>query len=79
MGLTSYKHDPCLFFRIIDDSPPPVTPRHTIHVGLYVNDSVSFSESDAEDSCFKKLPNNKVTTDFMGNADFFLRSPFECN
>ena len=77
MGITSYKHDPCLFSRVIDDSTPPTTPRHPIHIGLYVDDFFSFSESDAEESRFKKLLNKKVATDFMGDSDLFLGSSFK--
>ena len=77
MGLTPSKHNPCLFSGVIDDGTPLSTPRYTIHVGLYVNDFVFFSGSDAEESCFKHLLNEKVTTHFMGNIDFFLGSSFE--
>ena len=48
-------------------------------MGLYVNDFLFFSESDSEESRLKRLINNKVTTDFMGDAEFFLESSFECN
>ena len=38
-----------------------------------------FSESDAEESRFKKSPNENVATDFMCDADFFLISSFKWN
>ena len=72
MGLTPYKHNPYLFSGFIDDSTHPATPQHAIHVGLYIDDFIFFLESDAEESRFKQLLNNKVATDFMGDADFFL-------
>ena len=77
--LTSSKHNPCLLFGIIDNSTPPETTQHIIHVGLYVNNFVFFLELDAENYHFKKSLNNKVTTNFMGGADFFIRSSFEWN
>ena len=79
MDITSSRNKPCILSGIINDSTPPATPQHTIHIGIYVNNFVFFSESDTEESCFKKLLNNKVTTDFMGYAEFFLGSSFECN
>ena len=79
MGLTFSKHDYCLFYGIIDDDTPSATTQHTIHVGLYTDNLVLFSESDTKESRFKKILNEKFTTDFMGNTDFFLGSSFEWN
>ena len=72
MGLTPSKHEPCLLSVVIDYGTHPLTPRHKIHVGLYVNDFVFFSESDAEEYSFKHPLNDKVTPDFMGDVDLFL-------
>ena len=47
MGLTSSKNDPCLFYGIIDDGTSLTTLRHPIHIGLYVENFVLFSELDA--------------------------------
>ena len=79
MGITPPKHDTCLFSVVINGGTPPAIPQHTIYVGLYVDDFVFFSESDPEESRFKQLLNNKVTTDFMGDTDFFLGSSLEWN
>ena len=79
MGLTPSNNNPCLLSSGIDYVTPSATPRHTIHVGLYVNNFFFFSESDTEDYYFKQLLNDKVTNDFMGNANFFLGSSFEWN
>ena len=49
---------------------------HLHHIGFYVDNFVFFSDSDAEESRFKKLLNKQVTTDFMGGADFFLGTFF---
>ena len=57
----------------------PTTPRHTIHVGLYVDAFVFFLKLNAEESRFNKLLNKQVSTKFMGDADFFLRSSFKRN
>ena len=48
-------------------------------MGIYVGDFVFLLESDAEESCFKQILSDKVTTDFMGDADNFLRSSFKWN
>ena len=77
VGLTPSTHDPCLFSGVINDVTLPSTPQHQIHVGLYVDDFVFFSESYAEEFQFKRLLNSKVTTDFMGDANFLLGSLFE--
>ena len=76
MGLTSSKNNPCIFSGIIIYSAPPTTPRHPIHVSLYVDDFYPFSELDAEEYCFKKLLNKTIATDFMGDVYFFLGSSF---
>ena len=65
MFLTSSKQYPCLLSGIIDNGTPTTTPRQTIHVGLYLDDFVLFSELDAEDSRFKKLLDKQVATYFM--------------
>ena len=77
MILSPSKHDPCLLLGGINDGTPPLNPQHKIHVGLYIDDFVFFSESDAEESRLKHLLNKKVTPDFMGDADFFLGTLFE--
>ena len=77
MGITSSKHNPCLFYEIIYDGIPPTTPRHRIHLGIYVNGFDFFSESEKYESRFKQLLKEKYTTDFMVDADFFLGSSFK--
>ena len=79
IGIISSKHDPCLFYGITRDGTPPTTPRNPIHVGLCIENFVFFLYLDAEESCFKKLLNEKVTTNFMGDSDFFLESSFKWN
>ena len=74
MGLNPSKHKPCLFSGVIHGRNPHVNPRHTIHV-----DFVFFSESDVEESRFKRILNDKVTADFMGDVEFFLGSSFKWN
>ena len=76
MGITSSNHYPCLLSGVIDDGTPPTIPVHPIHVGLCVDDFVFFLELDAEESCFKQLLNEKVTTEFMGDTDFLIESSF---
>ena len=75
-------HDPCLFTGIINvpaSSLPPSTIRDPIHIGLYVDDFVFFSESSAEEKRFESLLSERIKVDFMGEAEFFLGQAFEWN
>ena len=48
-------------------------------MGLYINESVLFSESDAEESRLKQILDKKFATYFMKDVDFSLGSSFEWN
>eukprot|EP00804_Cyclotella_cryptica_P023774 CCRYP_011152-RA/>CCRYP_011152-RA protein AED:0.31 eAED:0.31 QI:0/0/0/1/1/1/2/0/815 len=65
------------------DTPPSLTPiqstvRKPIHVGLYVDDFVFFSEDENEERIFKEALTkaSKVKVDFMGTVDYFLGTAF---
>jgi len=50
--------------------------RATISVGLYVDDFVFYSTSQAEEDLFQKLFQAKLTVDFMGDVEYFLGTAF---
>ena len=77
MGLTASKNNPYIFSGINDNGTPSTVHIHTIHINLYVDDFVLFSELDAEETCFKEILNDQVTTDFMSDPNFSLESSFE--
>ena len=51
--------------------------RNTIHVGLYVDKFVFFSNSDTEEQQFSNLHSKHVHVEFMGDTDLFLCNKFE--
>ena len=76
MGLTPSPHDPCLYSGIINTDQQVSSPRQPIHIGLYVDDFVYYSTSDAEESLFQSVLSSKLTVDFMGDVDYFLGTAF---
>ena len=81
IGLTQSPHDPCLYSRIITKSgDPPSTDssRKPVHVGIYVDDFVFFSEDpNEEEDTFKTALNScTVPIDWMGTVDYFLGTAF---
>ena len=50
--------------------------RQMIHIGLYVDDFVFYSKSDAEEELFRQVFQSQVNVDFMGDVDYFLGSAF---
>jgi hypothetical protein len=75
MGLTQSVHDPCLFSgNLLSDSSP--TSRSKVHVGIYVDDFVFYSEDPAIEQRFQEDLKKKVVVDFMGDVDYFLGTAF---
>eukprot|EP00804_Cyclotella_cryptica_P021483 CCRYP_005804-RA/>CCRYP_005804-RA protein AED:0.39 eAED:0.32 QI:0/-1/0/1/-1/1/1/0/524 len=60
------------------DPPSSPPPRKPIHVGLYVDDFVFFSEDANEENIFKRALTqaSNVKIDFMGTVDYFLGTAF---
>ena len=56
--------------------PYDSTTRATINIGLYVDDFVFYSTSQAEEDLFQKLFQAKLQVDFMGDVDYFLGTAF---
>jgi hypothetical protein len=80
-NITPSPHDPCLFSGIVK-SPrltnlPPDADRRPIHIGLYVDDFVFFSEDPTEEDNFKPaMKDCTVLIDWMGTVDYFLETAF---
>ena len=57
--------------------PEPTSQRKPVHVGIYVEDFVFFSEDPEEEERFKKaLGSCMVPIDWMGTVDYFLGTAF---
>jgi hypothetical protein len=71
IGLQSCPNAPCIFYGTLIPGEPPV------YIGLYVDDFVYFSESDAVEQAFEsKLVNHGVSVDFMQTVNWFLGIQF---
>ena len=81
IGLVASPHDPCLFTSVVMNSSAPnlpSAPHKPIHVELYIDDFVFFSEDPMEEERFMKVLSevSTVKIDFMGIVDYFLRTAF---
>jgi hypothetical protein len=70
MGLHNSENSPCLFVGTLIEGQPP------IYVGVYVNDIIYFSASDAVETQFEKLLSSIGEVDFMGQVTHFLGIEF---
>jgi hypothetical protein len=70
MGLQNSDHSPCLFTGILVPGEPP------IYVGIYVDDIIYFSVSDAVEQKFEKALSSIGSVDFMGQVGLFLGAEF---
>jgi deoxyuridine 5'-triphosphate nucleotidohydrolase len=66
IGLTQHPTSPCLFFGTLIQGHPP------LYLGLYVDDFIYFSESDAVENKFEEEFGQKLDTDFNGKIGYFL-------
>jgi hypothetical protein len=79
MGLKASPHDPCVYTGVVNpdaDYDPATSPRKLLHIGIYVDDFVFFSEDPAEEELFRKTLASKIKVDFMGDVDYFLGTAF---
>jgi hypothetical protein len=78
MGVTTSKHDPCLFSGVVStsSSSSDVSARAPLHVGIYVDDFVYYSTHPGEELHFLKEHKKQVVVDFMGPIDWFLGTAF---
>jgi len=70
IGLRSSPNSPCLFMGTLIEEEPP------IYVGIYVEDIISFSSSDAVEKKFESLLTTIGSVDFMGQVSLFLGIEF---
>jgi hypothetical protein len=70
MGLRSCENSPCLFFGTIIDGEAP------IYVGIYVDDIIYFSPSEAVEKQFENLLSTIGEVDYMGQVSHFLGIEF---
>jgi hypothetical protein len=70
MGLKNSDNSPCLFMGTIIEGEPP------IYVGIYVDDIIYFSSSDAVERQFESLLSTIGSVDFMGQVSHFLAIEF---
>jgi hypothetical protein len=75
LGLEQSVHDPCLFSgNLASDASPSA--KSKLHVGIYVDDFVFYSEDPAAEKEFERQLKQKVVVDFMGDVDYFLGTAF---
>ena len=71
IGFTMHPSSPCIFVGNLIPGEPPV------YLGLYVDDFIYFSESEAAEKKFEQLFGAKINTDFNGPIQWFLGIKFE--
>jgi len=78
MGLKPSAHDPCMFVGVPStDAQPAGDHDKPIHVGIYVDDFVYFSEDAAVESRFENILKSDFKIDFMGTVNWFLGTHFK--
>ena len=70
MGLQNSPNSPCLFVGTLIPGEPP------IYVGIYADDIIFFSPSDAVEKNFESLLSTLGNVDFMGQVSHFLGIEF---
>jgi hypothetical protein len=71
IGLKQCRNDPCVYYGTIIPGEPP------LYLAIYVDDLVYFSPSDDVEKYFEQALAQKITVDFMGDAEFFLGLKFD--
>ena len=71
IGFTMHPSSPCIFVGTLIEGEPPV------YLGLYVDDFIYFSKSEAAEKKFEKLFGNKIDTEFNGPIQWFLGIKFD--
>jgi hypothetical protein len=70
MGLRNAETSPCLFYGTLIPGQPPV------YVGIYVDDIIYFSPSDAVEQKFEEGLSTIGSVDYMGQVSLFLGTEF---
>jgi hypothetical protein len=79
LGLQASPHDPCVYTGVVNPGPdydPATSNRKLLHIGIYVDDFVYFSENPAEEKLFQEALASRIKVDFMGDVDYFLGTAF---
>ena len=77
MGLQQSPHDPCLFHGIPSTEDHPASPGdEPLTIGLYVDDMVYYSVTDAVEKRFEEILAAKFKISFMGVVNWFLGTHF---
>jgi dUTPase len=72
IGLKQHPTSPCIFFGSLIPGEPP------LYLGLYVDDFIYFSESEAVENLFEQKFGDAISTDFNGQIGYFLGINFTC-
>ena len=70
MGFTQCANDPCMLEGTPIKGEPP------IYIGIYVDDFIYFSKSDAVEKWFERTLKEHVKVEFMGSVSYFLGSRY---
>jgi transposase InsO family protein len=77
MGLQQSSHDPCLFHGFPSTEDYPASPGdEPLTIGLYVDDMVYYSVTDAVERRFEEILAAKFKISFMGVVNWFLGTHF---
>ncbi|KAL7475451.1 hypothetical protein ACHAW6_001358 [Cyclotella cf. meneghiniana] len=79
LGLKASQNDPCIYTGVVNPGPdydPATSDRKLLHIGIYVDDFVYFSEDPAEEKLFQEALASRIKVDFMGAVDYFLGTAF---
>ena len=71
VGLKQCKNDPCVFVG------SPIAGKPPLYLTIYVDDFLYFSEDPEVERYFESAFAQKITVDYMGNAEFFLGIKFD--
>jgi hypothetical protein len=79
LGLQASPHDPCVYTGVVNPGPdydPATSNQKLLHIGIYVDDFVYFSEDPAEEKLFQEALASCIKVDFMGDVDYILGTAF---
>lgn len=71
IGLEQSVHVPCLFSGNLTSDTSP-TSKSKLHVGIYVDNFLFYSEDPAAEKAFQQQLAKKVVVEFMGDVDYFF-------
>ena len=79
MDLKASPHEPCYLSGILDNPYSPQTiseAQSQLHVGFYVDDFVFYSSDSTQEALFKKLLQEHIQVNFIGDVEYFLGTAF---